>query len=147
MLNQQLADEHHKTIIRKFKRRKAYSSFKYNIWGAYLADIQLISTYSKWIRFLLYGIDIFSKYTWFVPWIGNAFKVILNNSKRKANKILGWLMQWIKRQWQRNVFNIQWRKVWFCCKIYQDFKNKIYKHMTAVSTNGYFNVWDDIVDK
>ena len=31
--NQQLADELHKPIIRKFKRRKVYSSFKEYIWG------------------------------------------------------------------------------------------------------------------
>ena len=31
--NQQLADELHKPIIRKFKRRKIYSSFKEYIWG------------------------------------------------------------------------------------------------------------------
>ena len=30
--NQQLAKELHKPIIRKFKRRKVYSSFKDNIW-------------------------------------------------------------------------------------------------------------------
>ena len=41
--NDQLAKELHKPIIRKFKKRKVYSSFKYNIWGADLADMQLIS--------------------------------------------------------------------------------------------------------
>ena len=30
--NQQLANELHKPIIRKFKKRKVYSSFKDNIW-------------------------------------------------------------------------------------------------------------------
>ena len=30
--NQQLAEELHKLIIRKLKKRKVYSSFKYNIW-------------------------------------------------------------------------------------------------------------------
>ena len=38
--NQQLANELHKPIIRKFKRRKVYSSFKDNIWGADLVDMQ-----------------------------------------------------------------------------------------------------------
>ena len=33
----QLADELHKPIIKKFKRRKVYSSFKDNIWGVDLA--------------------------------------------------------------------------------------------------------------
>ena len=41
--NQQLANELHKPIIRKFKRRKVYSSFKDNVWGVDLADMQLIS--------------------------------------------------------------------------------------------------------
>ena len=31
--NNQLANEHHKPIIRKLKKRKVYSSFRDNIWG------------------------------------------------------------------------------------------------------------------
>ena len=50
--NQQFADELHKSIIRKFKKRIVYSSFKYNIWGVDLADVQLISKYNKGIRYL-----------------------------------------------------------------------------------------------
>ena len=38
--NEQLAEELHKPIIRKFKKRKVYSTFKDNIWGADLADMQ-----------------------------------------------------------------------------------------------------------
>ena len=38
----QLAEEPQKPIIRSFKRRKVYSSFKDNIWGAALADMTLI---------------------------------------------------------------------------------------------------------
>ena len=65
--NQQLANELHKPIIRKFKKRKVYSSFKDNIWGVDLADMQLISKYNKGIRYLLCVIDLFSKYAWVVP--------------------------------------------------------------------------------
>ena len=50
--NKQLADELHKPIIRKFGKRKVYSAFKDNIWGADLADLQLLSKYNKEIRFL-----------------------------------------------------------------------------------------------
>ena len=57
----------HKPIIRKFEKRKVYSTFKDNIWGVDLADIQLLSKYNKGIRFLLCVIDIFSKYAWVVP--------------------------------------------------------------------------------
>ena len=65
--NQQLAEELHKPIIRKFKKRKVYLTFKGNIWSAALADMQLISKFNKGFRFLLCVIDIFSKYAWVVP--------------------------------------------------------------------------------
>ena len=56
MPNQQLANELHKPIIRKFKKRKVYSSFKDNIWGVDLTDMQLISKYNKGIWYLLCAI-------------------------------------------------------------------------------------------
>ena len=60
--NIQLADELHKPIIKKLKKRKVYSSFRDNIWGADLADMQLLNKVNKGFRFLLCVIDIFSKY-------------------------------------------------------------------------------------
>ena len=65
--NEQLAEELQKPIIRKFKKRKVYSAFRDNIWGAGLADMQLISKFNKGFRFLLCLIDIFSKYACAVP--------------------------------------------------------------------------------
>ena len=50
--NKQLANELHKRIIRKFEKRRVYSTFKDNIWGVDLADMQLLSKYNKGIRFL-----------------------------------------------------------------------------------------------
>ena len=49
--NYQLAEELHKPIIRKFKKRKVYSSFRDNIWGVDLADMQSLSRYNKRIRY------------------------------------------------------------------------------------------------
>ena len=40
--NQQLAEELHKPIIRKLEKRKVHAAFKDNIWGADLADMQLL---------------------------------------------------------------------------------------------------------
>ena len=62
-----MAEELHKPIIKKFEKRKVQAAFKDNIWGADLADMQLLSRYNKGIRFLLCVIDIFSKYAWVVP--------------------------------------------------------------------------------
>ena len=49
--NEQLAEEVHKPIVRKFKKRKVYSTFKDNIWGADLADMQLLSNTIKELDF------------------------------------------------------------------------------------------------
>ena len=65
--NMQLADELHKPIIRKFKKRKVHSSFRNNISGVDLADMQLLRKFNKGFRFLLCVIDIFSKYAWVIP--------------------------------------------------------------------------------
>ena len=45
--NEQLAEKRHKAIIRKSRKRIVYSTFKDNIWGADLADMQLISKFNK----------------------------------------------------------------------------------------------------
>ena len=56
--------------------------------------MQLISKCNKEIRVLLFVIDIFGKYAWLVPLkdkkcvtIVNAFQQVLDDSKRKPNKI------------------------------------------------------------
>ena len=59
-----LREELHKSIIRKFKKIKVQSPFTDNIWGADLADMQLISKFNKGIRFLLCVIEIHSIMQW-----------------------------------------------------------------------------------
>ena len=66
-LNYQLANELHKPIIKKFKKRKVYSSFRDNIWGVDLADMQSLSRYNKEVKYLLCAINLFSKYAWVIP--------------------------------------------------------------------------------
>ena len=92
--NEELAEELHKPIIRKFEKRKGYSSSIDNIWNAALAGMQLISKFNKGIRFLLCVIDIFSKYAQVIPLkdkngitITYAFQKILDESNRKPNDI------------------------------------------------------------
>ena len=65
--NYQLANELHKPIIRKFWKRKVYSSFRDNIWGVDLVNMQSLSKYNKGIKYLLCAIDLFSKYAWGAP--------------------------------------------------------------------------------
>ena len=96
-LNYELANELDKPIIKKCKERKVYSSFRDNIWGADLADIQSLSKFNKGIKCLLCAIDLFSKYAWVIHLkdkkgtsIVNAFQKIISK-ERKPNKI--WVHQ------------------------------------------------------
>ena len=92
--NYQLANKLHEPIIRKFKKRKVYSSFKGNMWGVDLTDMQSLSKYNKGFKYLLCAIDLFSKYASVIPIkdkkgtsIVNAFKKIISEGQRKPNKI------------------------------------------------------------
>ena len=161
--NEQLADELHKPIIRKFKKRKVYSAFKDNIWGADLVDMQLFSKYNKGIRFLLCVIDIFSKYAWVVPLkdkkdisIVKAFQSILKQSNRKPNKI------WVDKgpefynayfkKWLRDNDIVMYSthnegKSVVAERFIRTLQNKIYRYMTSISKNVYIDKLDDIVDE
>ena len=159
--NQQLAIKLHKPIIRKFKKRKENSSFKDNISGVDLAGMQLISKYNKGIRYILCAIDLFSKYAFVAPLedkkgttIVNAFRSILDNSKRKPNKI--WVDQSSKfynthfKRWLKDN-NIEMYsthnegKSVVAERFIRTLKNKIYKHMGTISK--HFDVLNDIVDE
>ena len=78
----QLVDELHKPIIRKFKKIKVYSSFRDNIWGVDLADMQSLSKYNKGIKYLLCAIDLFIKYAWVVSIKDKKGTSILNAFKK-----------------------------------------------------------------
>ena len=162
--NEQLVNELHKPIIRNFEKRKVYSTFKDNIWGVDLANMQLLSKYNKGIRFLLCVIDIFSKYAWVVPLkdkkgiiIVKAFQSILKQSNsRKPNKT------WVDKG--SEFYNAYFKK-WFqdndivmysthnegksvvSERFIRTLKSKIYKYMTSISKYVYIDKLDDIVDE
>ena len=144
------------------KRRKVYSSFRDNIWGVDLADMKSLSKCNKGIKHLLCAIDLFSKYVWVVPLkdkrginIVNAFQKIISKGC-KPNKI--WVDQggeFYNKLYKRflKINSIEMystyneRKSVVAERFIRKLKNKIFKHMTTVSKNVYFNVLDDIVNK
>ena len=133
--------------------------------GVDLADIQLISKYNNEIRYLLFAIDLFLKYAFLVPLkdksgttIANPFRSILNNSKRKPNKIKIWTDQgsefynihfkkWLKDNNMEMYSAHDGRKSAVAQRFIRTLKSKIYKHMTANSENVCFNVLNGIADE
>ena len=106
---------------------------------------------------------MFSNYAFVVPLkykkgatIANAFHKILNNSKRRPNKI--WVVQ--GSEFYNNHFkkclkdnNMEMYsshnegKFVVAERFIRTLKNRIYKHITAVTKNIYFDVLDDITDE
>ena len=58
-----------------------------NIWGADLADMQLLSKFNKGVHFLLCVIDVYSKYTWVIPLIDKKGITITNAFQKNFKKI------------------------------------------------------------
>ena len=142
-------------------KHKVHSSFRDNIWGVDLADIQSLSKYNKGIKYLLYVIYLFSKYAWVLPLkdkrgitIVNAFQKIISKG-RKPNKVWvdqgGEFYKLFKRFLKVN--NIKMYSTYNKGKsvvaegFIRTLKNKIFKHMTAISKTVYFDVLDDSVKK
>ena len=158
-----LADELHKPIIKKFEKRKVYSQFKDNIWGVDLADMRSLSRKNKGIKYLLCVIDLYSKYAFVIPLkdkkgisIPNAFDKIIKQYNRKPNKI------WVDQggEFYNNIFK-KWLsyndiimystynegKSVVAERFIRTLKSKLYKHMTAIGKNVYYDVLDDVVNK
>ena len=163
--NEQLAYELHQPVIRKFEEGNVYSTFKDNIWGVDLADMQLLSKYIKGIRFSLCVIDIFSTYVWVIPLkdkkgisIVKAFQSILkqSNSIRKSNKI--WVDKGSEfysayfKKWLRDNDIVMYSthtegKSVVAERFIRTLKSKIYKYMTSISKNMYIDKLNDILDE
>ena len=125
--------------------------------------MQSLSKYNKGIKYSLCAIDLFSKYAWVIPikdkkWtsIVNAFKKILSDSNRKPNKI--WVDQGTEfyNKPLKDFLKINNIEMYSTCiekksvvaeRFIRTLRNKIFKHMTAIEQNIYFDVLDDIVDK
>ena len=125
--NQQLANELHKPIIKKFKKKKGEIEEKEIVPLKEKKDSSIV----------------------------NAFQSILDSSKGKPQKI--WVDQgsefyksfkkWLKYN-NVEIYSIHNEgKSVAAERFIINLKNKIYKHMAAVSKNVYFDVLDDIVDK
>ena len=125
--------------------------------------MQLIRKFNKGFRFLLCVVDIFSKYAWVVPLKGkkcvsivSAFQTILDDSKRKPNKV--WedkgsefynrsMKLWLQENDIAIYSTNNDEKSVVAERFIRTLKNKIYKYMTSISKNVCIDKLDDIVNE
>ena len=125
--------------------------------------MQLLSRQNKGIKYLLCVIDLFSKYAFVVPLkdkkgasVVKGFEKIVNESNRRPNKI--WVDQgsefynktfknWLKDEGIEMYSTYNEGKSVVAERFIKTLKKKLYKHMTAIGKNVYWNVLDDVVEK
>ena len=125
--------------------------------------MQLISTFNTGFRSSLFVIRICSKYAWVVSLkdkkgitIVNAFQSILNDSKRKLNKI--WAdkgsqvcnrsqKSWLQHNNTEMYSTNSEGKSVVAERLMITLRNKIFKHMILLSKNVCIDALDDTVDK
>ena len=124
--------------------------------------MQSLSKHNNGIKYLLCAIDLFCKYAWVVPSknqrgisIVQAFQRIISKG-RKPNKTWGdqggefynnLFKRFLKINNTEMYSTYNERKSVVAESLIRTLKNKIFRHMAAVSKKIYFDVLEDIVNK
>ena len=149
-----LAEELHKPVRRKFKRRRVLVNGIDKIWAADLADMQAFSKFNRGIKYLLAVIDVFSKYGWLIPLkdkmgksVASALKTIFK--ERKPEKM------WVdkgKEFYNKDVKEIielysteNVEKSSVIERWIRTMKEKMWKYFTDNNTNVYIDILPDLV--
>ena len=152
-----LAEELHKPVKRKFRKRRVLVSGIDKIWAADLADMQALSKENEGYKFLLLVIDTFSKYGWIVPLkdkkgetIVKALKEIFKESGRRPDKL------WTDKG--REFFNKDVRDLVYLYATENEekssiaerwirtMKEKMFKYFTDNNTYNYINALPELVE-
>ena len=85
-INEELAQELGKPVIKKFKGRKMCTRFKDNIWAANLAEMGSYSSKNGGVEYLLCVIDVFTKCAWVKTLDDEKTRTVLHGFIERVNK-------------------------------------------------------------
>ena len=149
-----LAEELHKPIRRKFKKRRVLVNGIDKIWAADLVDMQVFSKFNRGVKYLLAVIDLLSKYGWLIPLkdktgksVASALKTIFK--ERKPEKM------WVdkgKEFYNKDVKDLielysteNEEKSSVVERWIRTMKEKMWKYFTDKNTNIYIDILPDLV--
>ena len=150
-----LAEELHKPIKRKFKKRRVFVNGIDKIWAADLVDMKALSDYNDGVTFLLLVIDIFSKYGWVIPLKDKKGKTVAEVLKtifkeRKPEKL--WTDKG-KEFYNKDVKDLieiysteNEEKSSIVERWIRTMKDKMWKYFTDNNTYTYIDILPDLVE-
>ena len=151
----ELAEELHKPIIRKFDKRKVFARGVDRIWAADLVDMKSFSKFNQGVKYLLTIIDVFSKFGWIEPLknktgaeVARALKRVF--TERKPEKL------WVdkgKEFYNKDVRSLvtlysteNEEKSSIVERWNRTMKEKMFKYFSANSTRIYMDVLQKMVN-
>ena len=149
-----LAEELHKPVRRKFKKRRVLVIGIDRIWAADLLDMRAFSNFNRSVKYLLAVIDVFSEYGWLIALKdkteksdASALETIFK--ERKPEKM------WVdkgKEFYNKDVKNLielysteNEEKSSVVERWIRTMKETMWKYFSAESTNVYIGVLPDLV--
>ena len=151
----ELAEELHKQVSKKFQRRRVNVNGIDEIWSADLIDMQSFSKQNRRIKYLLTVIDVFSKFVWIIHLKRKTGQKVANSLSRILNErrpVKMWVdkgREFYEKDVQKLVelYSTQNEKKLcvierFNCTV----KDKIFKYSTANSTRKYIDVLYKLID-
>lgn len=157
--NEELANELHAPVKRKFQRRRVISYGIDDVWSCDLVEMQEWKKQNKGYRYILNVVDVFSKYAWSVKLLDKkgstvleAFKNIVKSSGRKPGHL--WVDQgrefynkdmdeWIKENDIVRYSTYGEHKSAVVERFNRTLKNMMWRRFTAENTRN----WIDMLDK
>lgn len=160
--NIHIAEELHKPIKRKFKRRRVMVFNIDDIWSADLKDMQSLSKSNKGYKYLLNVIDLFSKHAYSIPLKSKTSKDIITAFEklfgmgRKPNRL--WTDQgseFINNNFKKfledrniNLYHVYNEgKAAVIERFNRTIGEMIQKHLTANKTDKYIDILQNLIDE
>ena len=156
-----LAEELHKPVKRKFRKRRVRVSGNNKIWAADLADMQAFAKYNNGNTFLLLVIDTFNKYGWIIPLknkkgetMVKAFKTIFEEGRipeklwtDKGKEFYNKKMDNLRKLYDIELYSTEnEEKSSIAERWIRTMKEKMFKYFTDNNTYKYIDQLPDLVE-
>ena len=156
-----LAEELHKPVKRKFRKRRVRVSGNNKIWAADLADMRAFAKYNNGNTFLLLVIDTFNKYGWIIPLknkegktVVKAFKTIFEEGRipkklwtDKGKEFYNKDMDDLRKLHEIELYSTEnEEKSSIAERWIRTMKEKMFKYFTDNNTYKYIDVLPDLVE-
>jgi transposase InsO family protein len=161
--NEELANELHAPVKRKFQRRRVISYGVDDVWSCDLVEMQEWCKDNKGYRYMLNVVDVFSKYAWSIKLLDKkgktvleAFKQIVKTSGRKPDHI--WvdegkefynkdMNEWIKDNDINRYSTHGEHKSAVVERFNRTLKTIMWKRFTAENTRNWIDMLDKLIFK